>query len=39
MTGMDCKVCVACHNILDGKTGRRKADPNVLDMREIAQKI
>lgn len=32
-------VCVACHNILDGKAGRRKADPSVLDMRAVMQNI
>lgn len=32
-------VCIACHNILDGKTFRRKEDPNVLDMREIMKNI
>lgn len=29
-------VCIPCHNIRDGKTGRRrKDDPNVLDLRDI----
>lgn len=28
-------VCISCHNILDGKTFKRKSDPGVLDMREI----
>ena len=30
-------VCIACHNKLDGKTGRRKEDPNVLDLRKIVR--
>lgn len=33
-------VCVACHNVLDGKHGGRgRADPNVLDMREIMRNL
>lgn len=32
-------VCITCHNQLDGKTGRRKADPNVLDIREIMKNL
>lgn len=32
-------VCTACHNIRDGKTGRRKADPEVLDLREIVKNL
>lgn len=29
-------VCIACHNVLDGKTFKRaKPDPAVLDLREI----
>ena len=32
-------VCIACHNILDGKTFKRKTDPNVLDMKEILRDL
>lgn len=28
-------VCVACHNILDGKQGKRRQTPGVVDLREI----
>lgn len=28
-------VCVACHNILDGKTFKRKDEPGVIDMRKL----
>lgn len=30
-------VCIACHNILDGKTFKKRSDPSVLDMRKIVQ--
>ena len=32
-------VCIACHNKLDGKTGRKKKDLGVLDMKEIMGKL
>lgn len=33
-------VCIACHNVLDGKTFKRKQDdPAVLDMREIEKNL
>ena len=32
-------VCTACHNVLDGKTFKRREDPGVLDMREIINKL
>lgn len=28
-------VCINCHNILDGKTFKRKADPGVIDLRTL----
>lgn len=28
-------VCVACHNILDNKTGKRKKEPGIIDLKEI----
>lgn len=32
-------VCIVCHNILDGRHGKKKNDPNVLDMREIMKNL
>ena len=32
-------VCIACHNVLDGKTFKRKDEQGVLDMREILKNI
>lgn len=32
-------VCIVCHNILDGKTFKRREDPGVLDMREIIKNL
>ena len=32
-------VCIACHNVLDNKTFRRKKDEGVLDMREITKSL
>ena len=32
-------VCVACHNILDGKQGKRRQTPGVVDLREIERKL
>lgn len=32
-------VCIPCHNILDGKTGKRKKDPDILDIREIKKNL
>lgn len=32
-------VCIPCHNIRDGKTGKRKQDTDVLDMREIMKNL
>lgn len=32
-------VCIACHNILDGKTFQRRKDPDVLDMRDVLKGI
>lgn len=28
-------VCVACHNILDGKTFKRKSEPGVIDLKTL----
>lgn len=28
-------VCIACHNILDGKTFRKKAEPGVIDLKTL----
>jgi len=28
-------VCIGCHNILDGKTFKRKEEPGVIDMKKI----
>lgn len=28
-------VCIGCHNILDGKTFKRKDEPGVIDMKKI----
>lgn len=28
-------VCINCHNILDGKTFKRKAEPGVIDLRTL----
>lgn len=28
-------VCISCHNILDGKTFKRKAEPGVIDLRTV----
>ena len=32
-------VCIACHNVLDGKNFKRKDDPAVLDMSEIMRRL
>lgn len=31
-------VCTVCHNILDGKTFKRRSDPNVIDLRDLIHK-
>ena len=28
-------VCIACHNVLDGKTFKRKAEPGVIDLKTL----
>ena len=28
-------VCIACHNVLDGKNFKRKAEPGVIDLRSL----
>lgn len=28
-------VCIACHNVLDGKTFKRKAEPGVIDIKTL----
>ena len=28
-------VCIACHNVLDGKTFKRKAQPGVIDLKTL----
>jgi len=30
-------VCIACHNVLDGKTFKKKNEPGVIDMRTITR--
>ncbi len=30
-------VCINCHNILDGKTFKRKAEPGVIDLRTLGR--
>ena len=28
-------VCISCHNVLDGKTFRKKAEPGVIDLKTL----
>lgn len=30
-------VCIACHNVLDGKTFKKKNEPGVIDLRTITR--